>query len=517
MRRHVVMTLPLFPIEPATLAEILTLRARSNPDHLAFAEGETGITYRELFEEASTIASGLFASGIRSGDRIALALNAGLDFVRVFWAVQLLGAVTCALNPHTPPTSVLRRALRVRPRLLITNDPALAGEARTADLETLMLAEVRRSAAPLPPNTVSPEDVAVLQTTSGTSGEPRAAMIRHRSLLLAVSSVVQDLGFGPDSVLVSWVPPWHDLGLVRFMIGSVYFGAPCHIVQPAIQTIPLWLETIGRVGGTVTGAPDFAYRLAVRLVDPKTVNLSSLTVATNGGEPVRRSTIEAFEKAFGLHRVVIPGYGLAEATLGVTCMRPDQPLRTDAHGNVSCGTVLSNVELRIDGEVGQPGEIVISGPIVFAGYFDADEATHAVLRDGELHTGDIGQLDADGHLYVLGRTRAMLKRGGAVLAPRELEEAAQKVEGVRIAAAVGLASETATEEIVVAVEIEHDADARRIAQEVSESIRESLGFAPERVFAMRRNTIPRTYNGKLRHDALRKGLSEGTLAEAILH
>lgn len=511
------MTTSLFSTEPATLAEVLAFRAESDPGRLAFAEHDACLTYRELFGGASSIAAGLRATGIRRGDRIAMSLPAGLDFVRTFWALQLLGAISCALNPYSPPASVLRRAMRVRPRLLIAHDEALASEARAAGVETILLADLPRSTDRLSLDGVTPEDIAILQTTSGTSGEPRAAMIRHRNVLLSVAGAVEALHFGPHDVLVSWVPPWHDLGLIRFMIGSVYFGAPCHIVQPAIQTIPEWLKTIGRVGGTVTGAPDFAYRLASRMVDPTSVDLSSLHGATNGGEPVRRSTIEAFETMFALTRTLIPGYGLAEATLGVTCLRPGQPLRTDARGNVSCGPALPYVDVRIDNEPGEPGEIVVGGPLVFAGYFEAEEATNAVLRDGWLYTGDIGQLDADRHLYVLGRKRAMLKRGGAVLAPRELEEAAQQVAGVKIAAAVGLESEFASEQIVVAVEIDERDDAQRITRQVSDSVRATLGFAPERVIAMKRGTIPRTYNGKLRHDALRTGLLEGTLASAILH
>ncbi|HEX7829772.1 MAG TPA: AMP-binding protein [Thermoanaerobaculia bacterium] len=511
------MTKPHFPLEPSTLSELLTSRAQSEGDRLAFAEGDARLTYRELYDEASAIASGFVANGIRPGDRVALSLHAGLAFIRVFWALQLVGAVTCALNPYTPPASVLRRAMRVRPRLLVTHDEALANEARAANLETTLLADLPRSADPLPPNGVTPEDVAVLQTTSGTSGEPRAAMIRQRNIMVCVDGAITALGFSKHDVLVSWVPPWHDLGLIRFVIGTVYFGAACHIIQPAIQTIPEWMQTIGRVGGTITGAPDFAYRLAARLVDPKTVDLSSLRDATNGGEPVRLSTIESFERAFNAPGVMKPGYGLAEATLGVTCRRPDQPTRTDARGNVSNGIALPTIELRIDAEPGEPGEIVVGGPLVFAGYFEAEEATNAVLRDGELYTGDIGQLDADGHLYVLGRKRAMLKRGGAVLAPRELEEAAQRVDGVKIAMAVGVTSEFATEEIVVAVEIDEKEDVQRIAREVAESVRATLGFAPERVLAMKRNSLPRTYNGKLRHDALRTALLNGTLASAILH
>jgi acyl-CoA synthetase (AMP-forming)/AMP-acid ligase II len=366
-------------------------------------------------------------------------------------------------------------------------------------------------AAALPPPS-KPQDVAVLQPTSGTSGESRTAMIRHRNILASVRGAVEALGFGPHDVFVAWVPPWHDLGLVRFMVGSVYFGAPCHIVQPAISTIPEWLATISRVRGTVTGAPDFAWRLAARLVDPKTVDLSSLKDATNGGEPVRLSTVTAFEQTFGLRNVMRPGYGLAEATLGVTVLRRGEPVRVDPRGNVSNGTALPEVEIRIDPD----GEILVRGGLVFAGYFDAEEATNAILRDGWLHTGDIGHLDDDGHLYVLGRKRAMLKRGGAILAPRELEEAAQEVDAVKIAAAVGLPTDEGTEEVVVVVEVEADEDATRVAADVAQSIKRALGFAPERVVVLRPRSIPRTYNGKLRHDALRNALASGTFADAML-
>lgn len=490
------MTKRLFAVEPATLRELLTFRAETDPDRLAFAEGDAELSYRALFDDASAIAAGLVASGAlsgTSGERVALSIPAGLDFVRLFWALQLLGITTCALNPYTPAASVLKRAMRIRPRLLVTHDEEVAS---LAEVPTILLKDLPRSADALPRNDVDAEDVAILQTTSGTSGEPRAAMIRHRNVLLSVAGAVESLGYGPKDVLVSWVPPWHDLGLIRFMIGSVYFGAPCHIVQPAIATIPEWLRTISRVRGTITGAPDFAYRLATRLVDPKSVTLQSLKYATNGGEPVRLSTIEAFEKTFDVPGVILPGYGLAEATLGVTCRLAGEALRVDARGNVSCGRVLPNLELRIADD----GEIMIRGPVVFAGYFEQDD----VLRDGWLYTGDVGHLDDDGHLYVLGRKRAMLKRGGAVLAPRELEEIAQRVHGVKIAMAVGVTSKFATEEIVVAVEV--DGEDERVKREIAEAMQRELGFAPERVLTFARNTLPRTYNGKLRHDALRQQL-----------
>ena len=201
--------------------------------------------------------------------------------------------------------------------------------------------------------------------------------------------------------------------------------------------------------------------------------------------------------------MIRPGYGLAEATLGVTSVRAGENIRLDARGNVACGRPFDDIEVRIDG-----GEILVRSAGVFAGYFDANDATRETLRDGWLHTGDIGKLDADGNLYVLARKRAMLKRGGVPLAPRELEEAALTVPGVRIAAAVALppAADRVTEEIVITVE-SNDADHHAMQRAVAHAVESAIGFTPDRVLVLARRAIPRTHNGKIRHDVLRSMLA----------
>lgn len=491
-------------LDAVLLSSVLRERAAVHPDALAFAHDGEAITYRQLHEQAGAIAAGLIRTGIRPGDRVALILPAGLDFARCFWAVQLAGAVSVAFNPYTPAETSVRRAARVRPSLTLLPgiDADFAREAAAAGLRCMTLDEVPRVAEDAPHIDLDPEAFAFFQPTSGTTGESRAVMIRHRNVMAVLRSYRQAYYVDTKDVLVSWVPPWHDLGLVRFMIGSVYNGAACHIVTPSIQTIPKWLETITKVRGTISGAPDFAYRLAARFGDRASIDLSSVRWMTNGGEPVHLSTIEAFETRFDRRGVVCPGYGLAEATLGVTFIEPGDPIRVDERGNVGCGKALPGVELKID----DSGEILVRGDGVFAGYFEAPEATAETLRDGWLHTGDIGHLDPDGELYVLGRRRAMLKRGGAVLAPRELEEAAQKVEGVRIAAAVGMPGVDMTEEIVLAIETS-GGDADAIAAAVAQEVHRTLGFAPDRVIVLPPRSIPRTYNGKVRHDALREELA----------
>ena len=286
------------------------------------------------------------------------------------------------------------------------------------------------------------------------------------------------LGVREDDVMVAWVPHWHDLGLIGMIIRSVHDGMPCHLIEPAIGTIPSWFQKIAEVRGTCTGAPDFALRLATRLIDPRRTDLSCLRIISNGGEPVRSKTMAAFEDHFGLSRVVTPAYGLAEATCGVSSPPPGGPLRADAHGHVSCGRPLDGIEVRPATVPRRPTRSSCAGKTVFAGYLDAPEATAEILRDGWLHTGDVGYRDADGFLYVLGRRRAMIKRGGATLAPRELEEAAMTVAGVRVAAAVGVASEaSSTEEVVVAVEVkEPDEAGGRVSREATAAVQAAIGF-----------------------------------------
>lgn len=502
-------------VNALTLDETLSHRAAEAPDALAFSEGAERLSYGRLRAEAGVLAGGLARLGVAHGDRVALFLPAGLDFIRVFFALQRLAAVPCAFAPGGPPAANAGRAARVRPRLTLVAGPGsqeLGCALTEAGMRYTALADVPRSDPPAAAERRL-EEIAFLQPTSGTSGEPRAARITQANALASLRAAREALEIGSRDVLVSWVPPWHDLGLLRFILGPIYFGTPCHLVPPAIRTLPLWLRTASEVRATVLGAPDFAWRLATRLVDPEGLDLSALRYATNGGEPVRRSTIFAFEDRFGVPGVLRPGYGLAEATLGVTCLRQGEPLRVDDRGNVSCGRPVPGVEVRIATEKGDTGEILVRSPSVFAGYLEAEEASAEVLRDGWLHTGDIGRLDSDGHLYVLGRRRAMLKRGGAPLAPREIEEAVAGVPGLRLAAAVGLppGPSGTTEEIVVAVEADSSAEPYPLAACVAATIEKALGFAPDQVVVLSPRTLPRTANGKIRHDELRRELTAGDL------
>ena len=371
----------------------------------------------------------------------------------------------------------------------------------------------------MPVRLPAPDETAFLQFTSGTAGEPRAVVIHHGQLRASLAAAGDRLGIRTGEVMASWVPLHHDLGLVRFVFSALYFGCPCHLVQPSIANLGEWLATASRVGASITASPDFCYRLAARLVDSRAIDLRSLTVATNGGEPVRWTTIEAFERRFGLTGVVRPGYGLAEATLGVASLGRGEPFRLNAAGQVSCGRAYAGLDLRIvdaggrDQPVGVDGEIAVRGDAVFAGYFDDERATREVVRGGWLHTGDIGSLDRDGHLFVSGRARALIKRAGATIVPREIEEAVDLVTGVRFSAAVGVASPiSGTDDLVVVAEASTvDGHRGSLIGPIDDAVRRAIGTSAQKILVVAPRRIPRTSNGKIRYEALRALVAEGAL------
>jgi fatty-acyl-CoA synthase len=480
-----------------SLRDLLLARAQTAPDHPLYDDGDDRVTFAGLVDRAAARAGELHRAGVRPGDRVALVLTPGVTFAETFWALQLLGATPAAFDPRRLDAAA-RRLECARPAHVLTDD-----DVRTVPTGPAWTERVE----------IAPDALAFLQPTSGTSGAARAAMIEQRQILAMMHGLRSHIG--PGDVIINWVPPWHDLGLVRLLIGAVYHGAACRILQPAVATIAAWLRAIAEHDSSVTAAPDFCFRLATRLVDPRTVDLaSSLRFANNAGEPVRRSSIEAFEERFGVHGRVMPAYGLAEATVGVSVHLPGDEVRVDERGNVSCGSIVDVLEVRAGSGPDAPEEIRVRGGSVFAGYLDAPEETAEALRDGWLYTGDSGYLDEHGRLYVLGRRATLIKRGGVAIAPRELEEAAQSVPGLGVVAAVAVPGRNGADDVVTVVAETDAAGAvgeHEVVSAVAREVTAGVGFGPGRVLVVPRGTVPRTYNGKIRHDRLRDALAAGEL------
>jgi acyl-CoA synthetase (AMP-forming)/AMP-acid ligase II len=477
-----------------SLRDVLVERARQDPDRLAYQYGEEQLTFGDLAARAAERAAALAQSGIKQGDRIALVMTPGMDVIEMFWATQLVGAAPCIFNPSIPHHALKSRVAVIAPHLVVTDEIAV---------------DMAQPPISVTDPEISSDDVAYFQLTSGTSGNPRAAVIHQRHVLAYLDARDNDRDLSRDDVLVNWMPMWHDFGLVAFVIAATYFVASCYMLEPTTAALPDWLATIGAVGGTQTGGPDFAYKLACRLVDPGRVDLSSLRIAWTGAEPVRWPTIQQFEDRFDIPNVMMPAYGLAEATLGVSGHLPGDNGVVDARGNVSCGWPFPGMEVRAGTSVDSPSEILVRSDWVFAGYFQAIDETSEKLRNGWLHTGDTGYLDKEGRLFVLGRRDTMIKRAGSVIAPRELEEAAQTVTGVRIAAAISTERQ-GRDELIVVVETRELESAESIIELVSSAIHAAMGFSPHRVLVVDPHSIPRSGNGKIRYGLLKSTINEGT-------
>jgi len=493
----------------STVVGSLCRWAAERPDGLAFEiDGSEAATWRQLRDRVANMASALTDRGVRANEVVALVGPTGLGLISTLLGLQWIGAIPIVVDPSVPPSTTARRLAGLGCRRLAA-DGSHQDQLPDA-IDVIDMADLRATGRPDPPIVAAPGRVAYLQSSSGATGEPKASTLSHRSLSHQLASLWQT--DGEDDVFVSWLPLYHDMGLVLFVFMPLHLGRPSHLVQPRFGNLRQWLRTIERVGGTFTAAPDFAYRAAAKLATRP--DLSSLRHATSGGEPVRRSTVEAFEAAFGLGPVVRPGYGLGEATLCVCTLWDDHPRTFDATGVACCGPPLRGLELAIwadDGiplPTGEVGEIVVRGESVFEGYWDDSQATAEVLKGGWLRTGDLGWLDPEGSLYVSGRRRAMIKRAGQLIPARAVEEVVDALPGVRRSAALGIIGQSGAEELVVVVECRGDPlPASPLRALAAGAVRTHLGFAPADVVVGGRGTIPLTANGKIRYGELHERLA----------
>jgi acyl-CoA synthetase (AMP-forming)/AMP-acid ligase II len=343
--------------------------------------------------------------------------------------------------------------------------------------------------------------------------------------------MVEAVEVTPTDTLVSWLPLYHDMGLIGLAFGALYTGAKLVLLPPDLRDPRAWLEAITEHRAHVTVSPDFGYRNCLRHVHETTgLDLSSLRMALSGAEPVRLSTIRAFQERFGVGDIFAPAYGLAEATLAVAVWPHGQPVRTDPTGSfVSVGRPCRGVRVQIAGpdgigraRPGEVGEILVQSPGVMQGYYRDPDATARALRGGWLHTGDLGFLDAQGYLFVTGRIKDVIIVRGQNVVPTDIEEAADHVAGVRYSAAIGIESErTGTQRLHVIAEVRGDGlasdDLSRIAHDVTQAVRRRSGLRPARVLLVRPQTIPKTSSGKIQRAALAAMVAEGRVADWVLH
>ena len=522
-----------------TLIDIMARRAAADPDRQYFeVYGET-VTYGKFWAQSLRYAAGLARAGVGQGDKVCLIYPTCAEFFYTFFGLLRLGAVPVPLYPtlgieatgHIFRDSEATAVATVGWFRREIEKSASASDRIAAILEPPDL-DVDDAPPALP--SVDPADVAFIQYTSGSTADPRGVVLSHANVAETIAFMAEGAALERDDRVVSWLPLYHDMGLIGCAFTPPLVGSPLWLLPPDLRNPRQWLELVTAVRATFTVSPDFGYRNCVRNVhDVAGLDLTSLKGALSGAEPVRLSTIEAFESKFGLRHVINPCYGLAEATLAVAISPRGMPVRTDRSGRfVSSGLPCRGVSVRIvpagdewDERANQPpdveGEICVRSPGVMQGYYRNPEATERVLKPGGwLRTGDLGFLDAEGYLYITGRLKDVIILGGENLAPVDVEEVVDRVAGVRYSAAVGLASaRTGTQRLHVVAEVRDETPELlpRLVRDIVHRVHEERGHRPARVLLVRAGTIPKTSSGKIRRSRLAEMIDTDALREQTLY
>ncbi|MEM7342858.1 MAG: AMP-binding protein [Chloroflexota bacterium] len=515
-----------------TLIEMLAYRAKETPDNVAFTFVDQPCTYREMWAEINQFAAYLLAEGVLPGDRVVLTLPNSREFFAAFYGVQRVGAMAVPLFPGFGPARVLSivKACGAKRVVIPSATPAeqvdrLKKQAAIYRVTIDCVADSEGSTATAFPD-VQPDDVAFLQYTSGSTGNPKGVQLTHANLITNINQLIDGMEITADERFVSWLPVYHDMGLILKTMVPFYLAADVILLPTGLQDVDPWLKTIETHQATFTAAPDFAYRLCLRRTKhPEQYDLSSLRVALNAAEPVRQATIQAFEQAFGLQNTMVAGYGLAEATVGVSMSTPQQTPTVDGRGYVSVGPPFPEIELKIVDDnqtpfpAGEIGEIAIKSPANTQGYYNNPEATERLFwQDGYILSGDLGYLDDTGELFIVARKKNTIIQAGQTIYPREVEELVDFVFGIRYTAAVGIdRGRTEGEQVYIFAEIrDPEADTTTLEKrliEIVQRIHDQLGFRPGRVYLVKPKTIPLTHNGKLQRGLLKERFLSGQLAD----
>lgn len=543
---------------------ILEHWALRRPDSIAyrFTDVETvdeSLTYTELLAEVRALAGYLQGRcRIRPGDRVLLLYPPGMEFNIGFFACHAIGAIAV---PAFPPRSN-RKSSRIR-SIVVDADAKyalttvgiaerLTGATWHQDLAGVQVVGTDdprcRDIDRFRPVEISGDTLGVLQYTSGSTGSPKGVMLTQRNLVANAELIGHAFSPQKDSIGATWLPTYHDMGLVGGILMPMFLGVPNVLMSPMtfLQRPVRWLRAVTKYGVTVTGGPNFAYQLCVDKIrdhELDDLDLSSLSIAFNGAEPIRPKTLDAFAEKFsplGFNPAAsLPCYGMAETTLivtgGPTTPRPimrsfdrnqlDQKVVVAVGENdeasrrlVGCGAVLPNETVLIvdpdSKEVldeNQVGEIWVDSPSVGAGYYQRKEATERTFRamtaDGRgpfLRTGDLGFL-FDGQLYATGRLKDMIIVRGVNRYPQDIEETVERASSIVQAGAVGAFAmdHDGREQLGIVAEAVRirDADWDSHLQAIRRAVTEEHELPPDAVYLVRNSSVPKTSSGKIQRHA----------------
>jgi 1-acyl-sn-glycerol-3-phosphate acyltransferase len=549
------------PERANTLLEMLDWHVARHPDRLevTFLASDTDtqtLTYGALATRARHIAAGLAAAGLAPRQACAIMLPTSLDFFAVYYGILLAGAVPVPIYPPFRMSQIedhLRRQAGIlancEARMLVTVPEAklvarlLRGEVSTLG-RVATPAELAAGGGEFTPVSVAPDDIAFLQYTSGSTGNPKGVVLTHAHLLANIRAMGHAAQAGSRDVFVSWLPLYHDMGLIGAWLATLYFSVQLVLMSPVafLSRPSRWLRAIHDYRGTLSAAPNFAYEIAASRLDEhelEGLDLSSLRWIFNGAEAINAETMERFASRMVKHgldpRSIAPVYGLAEVALcaafpatrrGVLVDHVDRdtlmnvgrartvaPADTDTQKIVACGRALPGYAMRIADVRGRTlaertiGRVELRGPSVTSGYYRNPEATQTLFDGDWLDTGDLGYLAA-GELYITGRAKDMIIRGGQNIYPYELEEAAGALPGVRrgCVAVFGASSAGGDGERLVVLAETREADAsrrERLRARINDLAVELVGGPADEVVLAPPHTVLKTSSGKLRRSATR--------------
>lgn len=555
-----------------TLVDVLSTYASIEParPHI-YLQDEHGeeqvIRYGALMSEAKKIAAGLHQRGIKVGETVAIMLPTSDEFFYAFCGILLAGAIAVPIYPPFRPDRVEEYAKReakilnsaqVKILITITQTEVLSNILRTfvpSLKEVVTIKKLTATPSSLPNMQLTENDFALIQYTSGSTSDPKGVLLAHKNILANIRAIGQATPIQPNDVIVSWLPLYHDMGLMNWLV-PLYFGIPATILSPlTFLTRPeRWLWAIHFHRATLSGGPNFAYELCaqkINLNQLQGLDLSSWRYAFNGAEAVNPKTLDRFYQKFSPFGFKLesfaPVYGLAESTVGLTL----PPMRRRPHIDriqrgsfeqkrlaipaledkdylefVACGKPLPDHFIRIVDDSGHAvadrsvGNIQFKGPSAMQGYFHNPAATAEIFHDGWWDTGDLGY-QIENELFITGRKKDLIIKAGRNFHPEAIEGIVNQLQDVRKGCVIAFGVSdpiSGTEKLIVVAEtykVEKET-LQHIRNQIIENLVNVLGIPPDVVVLAPPRTVPKTSSGKLQRSACKYAYIKGSLGKPPL-